>query len=129
MKKLLVFNGQSNDKEECMSGSEKEGMVTVEVGGDVDGTYRSETLEFEGELADTVDYGNDVFAKLYECSKGYRVYVDNGSEPRQDLHPHEVNPNTGGLDYDGLYYSAEQVAERWPEFGSTVGVLQVQYIA
>jgi hypothetical protein len=119
---------QLSDKEERMSETKTEGKVRVEVGGDVDGTYRAEELVFEGELADRVDYGNDVYAELYECPKGYRVYVDDGSEPRRELHPHEVNPVSGGLDYDGLYYSAEQVAERWPEFGSTVGVPRVRYI-
>ncbi len=111
-----------------MSEMEAEGTIRVEVGWDIDGTYRSETLVFEGELVDRLDFGNDVYAELYECPKGYRVYVDDRSGSKQELHPYDTNPVTGGVDYDGLYYSAEQVAERWPLFASTLGVTRVRFI-
>ncbi len=75
---------------------EAEGKVRVEVGADVDGTYRGETLVFEGALVNRIDYGNDMYAEPYECPKGYGVYVDDHSESRQNPPSHEINPVTGG---------------------------------
>ncbi|MDP9485810.1 MAG: hypothetical protein M3Q49_08520 [Actinomycetota bacterium] len=111
-----------------MSEMEAEGKVRVEVGEYIHGSYRGETVVFEGEFLDRLDYAKDVYAELYACPKGYRVYVDDGSESGQYLHPYETNPVTGGVDYEGLRYSAEQVAERWPLFASTLGVSRVRYI-
>ena len=101
----------------------------VEVELDVmdEGTYPGETLRFYGELVDSYERG-DTRVELYECPHGYRVYVDNGSgELGCYLHPSVVKPYTGELEYQRLY-TAEEVAEKWPEFGSSVDVLRVRDI-
>ena len=64
--------------------------------------------------------------ELYECPGGYRVHVDNYGEAGAYLHPSRVNRVTGELEYP--LYTAEEVAEEWPQFGPTVGQLRVRDI-
>jgi transcriptional regulator with XRE-family HTH domain len=100
--------------------------VEVEVGVMDEGVYRGEILRFTGELIDSYERG-DIRFELYECPNGYRVYVDNGSQELGSyLHPYEKNRYTGELEY--RFYTAEEVAEEWPEFGSSVGALRVRDI-
>ena len=100
--------------------------VEVEVGYEDDGVYRGEILRFTGELVDSYEEGGDTRVELYRCPDGYRVYVDDGSEPVRELHPSEVDRNTGEVEYP--LYSAQEVAEAWPRFGSTVGELRIRDI-
>ena len=97
--------------------------VEIELGSeDRDGVYRGELVRFTGELRDSSERRGAV-VELYECPNGYRVYVENSDGSRY-LSPSWVDRNTGEFEY-GLY-TAEQVAEEWPEFGSSVGVLRVR---
>ena len=105
---------------------EEDNRVKVEVGSlDQEGTYRGEILRFTGRPVDSFERGDVVF-ELYECPRGYRVYVDDGSKPERALYPFELDPRTGRLDHP--LYSASEVAEGWPEFGATVGMLPIRDI-
>lgn len=100
--------------------------VEVAVGSkDQDGKYRGEILRFTGELVDAYEYGDRKF-KLFECPDGYRVHVDEVGID-SDLYPSPVrNTYTGELEYP--LFTAEEVAERWPDFGYTVGKPRVRDI-
>ena len=85
----------------------------------------AEKLRFTGELVDY--YGEDENrVDLYECPGGYRVAVhyehpDLGY--MTTLEPSHTSL-TGELEY-GLY-TAEEVVQKHPQFGETVGVLRVR---
>jgi transcriptional regulator with XRE-family HTH domain len=91
--------------------------VEVAVGSLDRNGYRGEILRFTGELVDAYEYGPDFKCELFECPDGYRVHVhDSGTD---SLYPSSVkDPYTGEREYP--LFDAEEVAERWPDFGYTV---------
>src|SRR5215208_7789754 len=99
--------------------------VEVAVGSLDRNGYRGEILRFTGELVDAYEYG-DYKYELFECPHGYRVHVDEVGI-NSALYPSPVkDPNTGKLEYP--LFDAEEVAERWPDFGYTVGKPRVRDI-
>jgi transcriptional regulator with XRE-family HTH domain len=90
--------------------------VEVRVGSLDRNGYRGEILRFTGELVDAYEYP-DVKYELFECPDGYRVHVEEGGI--DSLYPSPVkDPYTGEREYP--LFDAEEVAERWPDFGFTV---------
>ncbi len=87
----------------------------------------SEKLRFTGEVVDTYGEEMDV-VELYECPGGYRVAVNYEHPdfgPMTRLEPsYERFP--GEAEY-GLY-TAEEVVEKYPQFGEKVGVVRVRDI-
>ena len=62
---------------------------------------------------------------LYECPGGYRVYVEcGGTDAPAYLNPQRPNPMTGDLEYPT--YNVEELVEKFPVFGETVGVYRVR---
>lgn len=107
--------------------TEEAQKVEVEVGQhDEHGVYRGEILRFTGEWIDSYEESRDVTVELYKSADGYRVYrEDTGTEERV-LYPNEVNCVSGETEYP--LYTAEEVANEWPEFGGTVGRMKVRDI-
>ena len=90
------------------------------------GNYHGEVLRFTGERIDSYEESRDVTVELYKCGDGYRVYREDAGTEERVLYPHEVNRVTGETEYP--LYTAEEVADEWPEFGGTVGRMKVRDI-
>ncbi len=114
-------------KEEKVEGTKTKEKVEVDVRWDTEQGIRGETLRFRG---DAIDYYDDPSSSsylytLYECPGGYRVYVEcGGTDDPAYLNPQRPNPMTGDLEYPT--YNVEELVEKFPVFGETVGVYRVR---
>lgn len=107
--------------------TEEARKVEVEVGQeDESGIYRGEVLRFTGRRIDGYEENRDVTVELYECPDGYRVYREDTFTEERVLYQLEVDRVTGETNYP--LYTAEEVAEEWPEFAATVGRMRVRDI-
>ncbi len=92
--------------------------------------YRGEILRFRGDIVDHYEEGIDYTVTLYQCPTGYRVYEENIPDGLANqsatLHPSQTNPHTGETEYPT--YTAEELVEDFPAFGSEVGVYRVRDI-
>jgi transcriptional regulator with XRE-family HTH domain len=114
-------------KEEAMEQTKTGEKVEVEVRWeDSKGFMRGGVLRFRGE---DIDYYEErgVYFTLYECPGGYRVHVDHadGEKPAY-LYPSRLDPFTREVEYST--YTVEKLVEKYPVFGSAVGVMRVRDI-
>ncbi len=95
---------------------------------DSQGRVREEILRFRGEEIDWVEDGprGNTIKTLYKCPNGFRVVVDAQEEGLAALFPNHPNPYTGETEYPT--YSAEELVEKFPEFGGNdlVGAVRVR---
>ena len=89
------------------------------------GAIRGETLRFRGEVIDSYEDRGAMFT-LYQCPGGFRVHVDFEDGERAYLNPARTNHFTGETEYPT--YTAEELVQKFPDFGATLGVYRVRDI-
>jgi len=92
-----------------------------------DTNLMSEKLRFTGEVVD--HYGEDMdLVELYECPGGYRVAVNYEHPDFGQMTRLEPNYTRFPGETEYGIYTAEEVVEKYPQFGETVGVMRVRDI-
>jgi hypothetical protein len=80
---------------------------------DEDGNLQWKTTSFTGERLDSYEEAHAAFTLYRWLDKGFLTYVEDFKHDLKTVYP---DPDFG------KGYTAEEVAEQWPPFASTVGI-------
>src|SRR5215212_5990450 len=120
-----LTSGRERMLKEAKTKEKVEVRVTWE---DSQGRLREEILRFRGEEIDWVDGGRrgNIIKTLYRCPDGFRVEVNDQEAEMISLYPNHPNPYTGETEYPT--YSAEELVQKFPEFGDEdlVGAVRIR---